>query len=123
MNETMSIPQDDDDWGNGKTMAEMRDLCPNPALTAHLRNNPVELAAVEAGLDGWDAWGVYDGNYIDHASGLHLSPNTGDRGWQLTYHGDEFAWDDPDVHVSTMREFCSAYLAITASADEGSGEG
>ncbi len=109
------IPQDSDYWGDGKTLGEMRRLCPDPALTAHERNNPIELAAIEAGLTGWDAWEVYDGNYSDNLTGLHVSPNTRNGGWEISWPGD-CDLSTREEMIEVLRELASAILRVTSDS-------
>jgi hypothetical protein len=108
-------PKDTDDWGNGKTNAEMRRLCPDPRLTAHDRNNPVELAAIEMGMNSWEAWEVYDGTYYDVDTYLQITPQDEHGGFVIEWGGVQFECSRDDA-IKALREFAIALLKVTSDS-------
>lgn len=118
---TSDYGKDSDEWipGRPETLGEMRGKCPDPRLTAHERNDPIELAAIESGMNSWDAWQVYDGNYYDIDTYLDIAPETEHGGFEISWTGNM-----PDCTreqaVAALRRFAEALLRVTSTAPTGS---
>lgn len=110
-----SVSEDDNDiWSDGRTAKEWRDAMPDPALTAHERGNPIELAAIEAGFCGMHNYGAYDGTYYDPASFVMVFPGDGSDEWSIQWVGD--AIDTVGESMKSMRRFCAAFLKVTSDS-------
>jgi hypothetical protein len=118
VNNRFRIPKDSDDWGNGKTYSDMRRSCPDPRLTADERNDPVELAAIEMGMNSWEAWEVYDGTYYDVDTYLHITPNTDGDGFVIEWSGNMPGCSRHEA-IKALREFAMALLKVTSESPTG----
>lgn len=107
-----SIPKGSDEWANGHTFDEMRAACPDPRLTAAERKNPVELAAIEAGMVPFDAWEIYDGSYLDPHYNSYI---------RVSIEPDAFTivGDCEPEDIDLLRRWATAFLRLTSPSPTG----